>query len=88
LNAAVGQRRSRLSVDAAIERSSQRSLLRKRAAGRKGLFRGAHGYRRSEGKPMIAGRLTMRAAIERNQATAADAWNAPTAPDSCRPVSR
>ena len=30
---------------------------------------------------MIAGRLTMRAAIERNQATGSDAWNAPAAPD-------
>lgn len=29
---------------------------------------------------MIAGRLTMRAAIERNQATGSDAWNAPAAP--------
>lgn len=29
---------------------------------------------------MIAGRLTMRAAIERNQATAMDAWNNPVAP--------
>lgn len=30
---------------------------------------------------MIAGRLTMRAAIERNQAVGTDAWNNPVAPD-------
>lgn len=30
---------------------------------------------------MIAGRLTMRALIERNQATGTDAWNNPVAPD-------
>jgi len=37
-NAAAGQRRSRLNVDAGIERSSQRSLLRKRRCGPEGLF--------------------------------------------------
>ena len=30
---------------------------------------------------MIAGRLTMRAAVERNQATGTDGWNNPVAPD-------
>lgn len=30
---------------------------------------------------MIAGRLTMRALVERNQATATDGWNMPVAPD-------
>ncbi len=30
---------------------------------------------------MISGRLTMRALVERNQATGTDAWNAPVAPD-------
>ena len=30
---------------------------------------------------MIAGRLTMRAAVERDQATGTDAWNNPVAPD-------
>lgn len=30
---------------------------------------------------MIAGRLTMRALVERNQATAKDAWGNPVAPD-------
>lgn len=30
---------------------------------------------------MIAGRLTMRALLERNQATGTDAWNNPVAPD-------
>lgn len=37
-NAATGQRRSRLNVDAAIERSTQRSLLRKRRCGPEGWF--------------------------------------------------
>jgi hypothetical protein len=37
-NAATRQRRSRLNVDAGIERSSQRSLLRKRRCGPEGLF--------------------------------------------------
>lgn len=37
-NAATKQRRSRLNVDAGIERSSQRSLLRKRRCGPEGWF--------------------------------------------------
>jgi len=37
-NAAASQRRSRLNVDVGIERSSQRSLLRKRRCGPEGFF--------------------------------------------------